>query len=217
MGENTFIQALRIKQLKYDFDADYIVLDLQNAGISIFDALTMVTKDDERDLEYEAYSVVDNSGIEDKVHEELVNRTLTQNGLPIIYPISASQRLNNDIAVSFRDKLQKNMFSFLINEMEADDYLIKTNKDYIKMSDEISEKAWYLHPYVQTSIFVNECISLSAVFIGGLVKLKEPTGGRKDRYTSISYMNYFVSKELDPDILREYSDDSDDIIKCVFY
>lgn len=216
MGENTFIQALRIKQLKHDFDADYIVLDLQNSGISVFDALTMVTKDYERDMEYEAYSVVDGTGIEDKVHEELVNRAIGKNGLPIIYPISASQRLNDSIAVAFRDKLQKNMFSFLINEIDADDFLIKTNKDYMKLSDEISEKAWFLHPYVQTSAFVNECISLSASFINGFVKLKEPTGGRKDRYTSVSYMNYFVSTELDPKIMKDSSENNiEDILKAV--
>jgi hypothetical protein len=27
----------------------------------------------------------------------------------------------------------------------------------------------------------------------GLVKLVEPSGARKDRYTSVSYLNYYVS------------------------
>lgn len=33
-GENTYIQALRSKQLFYDFEADYFVLDVQNAGMN---------------------------------------------------------------------------------------------------------------------------------------------------------------------------------------
>lgn len=34
-GANTVLQAKRIKEIFYDFEADYIVLDLQNAGINI--------------------------------------------------------------------------------------------------------------------------------------------------------------------------------------
>ena len=56
------------------------------------------------------------------MHEELVNRAIGKNGLPIIYPISASQRLNDSIAVAFRDKLQKYVSVFLINEIDADDF-----------------------------------------------------------------------------------------------
>ena len=36
----------------------------------------------------------------------------------------------------------------------------------------------------------------------GLVKLIEPTGSRKDRYTSVSYLNYYVSL-MDTDLLRD--------------
>jgi hypothetical protein len=32
-GEHTGIQAKRIKELFHDFEADYVCLDLQNAGI----------------------------------------------------------------------------------------------------------------------------------------------------------------------------------------
>lgn len=33
-GENTYFQATRIKQLFYDFEADYFVLDIQNSGMN---------------------------------------------------------------------------------------------------------------------------------------------------------------------------------------
>jgi len=36
----------------------------------------------------------------------------------------------------------------------------------------------------------------------GLVKLVEPAGSRKDRYTSVSYMNYYISL-MDTDLLRD--------------
>ena len=45
-------QAVRIKQLFEDFDADYLVLDLRNAGIGVYDLLIKVLYDEERQKEY---------------------------------------------------------------------------------------------------------------------------------------------------------------------
>jgi len=41
-GKNTLLQALRIKQLWYDFETDYIVLDLGNAGIKALSSLLVI-------------------------------------------------------------------------------------------------------------------------------------------------------------------------------
>jgi hypothetical protein len=207
-GENTILQALRIKQVFYDFSADYIVLDLQQAGIAIYDTLGNTTKDEERDLEYEAFTVMNHESIDKKTYEELLARTLALNAKPIIYPISGTPQLNNDIAVQYRDKLQKNLVKFLISEMDAEEYFIKTKKDYLIADSNVSDRTWLLHPYVQTAIMINESIGLSMVLNGGLIKLVEQSGARKDRYTSVSYMNYFVSW-LDKDLMKQYDDEGD--------
>lgn len=51
---------------------------------------------------------------------------------------------------------------------------------------------------------INESIALEMQVQNGLVKLQEPEGARKDRYTSISYLNYYASL-LDKELLREKS------------
>jgi len=57
---------------------------------------------------------------------------------------------------------------------------------------------------------INECIALEMVLQNGLVKLEEPDGARKDRYTSVSYLNYFVSL-MDTELLKEgYTADEDE-------
>jgi hypothetical protein len=45
--------------------------------------------------------------------------------------------------------------------------------------------------------------------VNGLIKLEEPEGARKDRYTSCSYLNYYVSL-LDTELLKE-EDTGDDM------
>jgi hypothetical protein len=56
---------------------------------------------------------------------------------------------------------------------------------------------------------INESIALEMAPAQGLIKLVEPAGSRKDRYTSVSYMNYYVSL-MDTDLLKDKYSDWDD-------
>jgi hypothetical protein len=201
-GENSIKQTLRIKQVFYDFDADVIVLDVQNAGISVLDLLGVITKDSERGLEYPAMTVMPHESIEDSTYQELYNRTLGVNALPVIYPISATAKLNSIIAVEMRDKLQKKMWGFLVNETEAEDYLIKSKPSEFLKNDDPEAHSFFMHPYIQTSLFVNECINLSMQLSAGNIKLVENPGNRKDRYTSVSYANHYISY-LDAELMKQ--------------
>ena len=53
---------------------------------------------------------------------------------------------------------------------------------------------------------VNESVNLSMAIAGGNIKLVEPSGSRKDRFTSLAYGNYFASL-LDKDLLKEFDND----------
>lgn len=203
-GENTILQALRIKQIFNDFSADFVVLDIQNAGIAVFDALSQITKDDERGIEYEPWTVMIHEAIPDTIYTELTEKVIGLNPTPIVFPISATAKLNSDIAYSFRDKLQKKMWSFLFSPMDADEYLTKKfKKEYLKDSvDGVNERVWMLHPYAQTAEMINECVSSEMIMLNGYAKIKEMSGKRKDRYTSVSYLNY-VASFFDAELIKE--------------
>ena len=61
------------------------------------------------------------------------------------------------------------------------------------MSDK--EKTELMLPYVQTSLAINEMINLEYEIVNNKVKLKERTGMRKDRFSSLEY-NLAVIQEL---------------------
>ena len=204
-GEHTGKQALRIKQIYHDFEADYIVLDLQQAGITVFERLATITKDEERGIEYEAYTVFEHKSLDKKLIEELQQKTLGVNAKQIVYPIMANSKLNNDIAVDFRDRLQRNMCSFLIDDSDAELYLSKHNKEYINSKD-VNLHVWFLKPYIESVLLINESINLEYSFSGGYVKLDTIGTARKDRYTSCSYGGYFISL-LELDLLKSTDDD----------
>ena len=212
-GVDSITQTLRIKQVYYDFEADYIILDVANAGIAIFDQLGQISKDGERGIEYPAMTIMQHDSIDNNTYEELFKRTLGLNALPVIYPISATAKLNSLIAVEMRDRLQKRMWGFLVDEIVAEDYLIRSSysKEFLDQKD-ISAKSWFLASYVNTSLLINEFINLSMVMQGGNIKLIEPPGGRKDRASAIFYANLF-STFLDKDLIRE--DDNEDDFKYI--
>ena len=206
-GKNAILQALRIKQIFSEFtnfnENDVLILDVANAGITIYDALTSITKDDFRGIEYPAMKVMSHYSIDQKVYDELSDRTIGTNAKECIYPISASQVLNSQIAISFRDRLKRKLIKFLIDDSEEEDFLIKTgNKDILDQED-IGIKAFLISANVQTTLLINECLSLEMTMLGaGIIKLQEGSSSRKDRFTSCSYLNWYVNF-LDQELLKE--------------
>lgn len=207
-GANTLVQAKRIKQIFEDFNSDFLVLDLQQAGISIFDALSQPTLDDDRGITYPSMTVANDLFIEDRVREELRARTLGVNAIPVVYPILASQNLNSQIAVSFRNSLQKKLWNFLISDADAEEFLIKTNKEFTSDPNDSNSFGFFLNPYVQTGLMIGEAINLDMSLVGGLIKLTEKAGSHKDRYSSISYSNWVIS-HFDKSLMREVEDTDD--------
>lgn len=207
-GGTHTIQALRIKQIFNDFNADYIVLDIHNVGIFLYDELGKITNDEERNVEYPSYIYCKYNEDED----DLVNRTTNKNGLPVIYGIKAYAQINSDIALAMRDIFQRNKIKFLIDQSEAERYLTKVVKEYSESEDpEIHN--WFEMPYIETTLMINETVNLEYQIREGKIKLSEASTARKDRYTSLSYLNYFANileKELnindsDYDFVFSYS------------
>lgn len=208
-GKNTSLQALRIKQIYTEFQSDVLVLDIANAGISIFDSLSSITKDEARGVEYPPYTVMVSEHIDDKVYTELYDRTLGKDAIACIFPISASSSLNSLIAIKFKERLKKKLVSFLVDDNTEEEFLIKSGNKDILEQDESETRAYLLQAHLQTSLLINECIALEMVLQNGLIKLVEPAGARKDRYTSCSYLNYYVSL-MDIDLLKDKNSGDDE-------
>ena len=211
-GRDVGVQARRIKDIFFDFEADYCVLDVQNAGIGVFNSLTEPTVCDDRGITYPALGVVDEifDFVKPEVRDDLRNNhTRSLNPIPSIFPISASQELNSQIASSFRISLQKKLWNFLIADGDAEEFLTKNVKEFIKDINDSSTFAFFLNPYVNTGLMIGECINLDMSLVGGKIKLSEKAGCYKDRYSSISYCNWVIS-HFDQELLKENGEEQDD-------
>ena len=94
---DTTLQAIRIRQLYDDFNADYIVLDVRNGGLQILYSLQKVLYDEDRGLEYSPLRCMNN--------DEYAKVCQDPNAKACIFAINATQQLNSDIAIGFRKNL----------------------------------------------------------------------------------------------------------------
>lgn len=197
-GSDVDKQAIRIKQLFYDFDADYVVLDTRNGGILTYDRLAKVLYDEERDCEYPAWKCMND--------EVIAKRVNVAGAIENVFAINASQKLNNDIAVSLRGILDSKMIDLLVNPDVAIDLLQNNIPEYSSAAD-AEVMAFYERPYLETQALVNEMISLEYIRNEqtGVISLFETGSNTKDRYVSLAYNSYFIGL-LEQDLLSDNSE-----------
>ena len=171
------------KRAYYDFDATYAVLDAMGIGLGVYDVLAEPTYDDERDVEYEAWSSMNDA--------EMRKRYNNSNAKQILHTVKASAALNSSIAYSLKGALNNGKVKLLITDVERKDNLTDNN-EYPR---DLHERQRLLSSHQQTTALVNELISLSwSHGSGGNIKISEEAGGTKDRYTSLAYANLFADE-----------------------
>lgn len=200
-------QALRIRQVMTDFEADTLVMDFRNLGNAIFNIMTDVIHDEVRGIDYPPITVAYHETIAHK-YEEYMQQTINPSAIPCIYPIYGTADLNSKMAVVFRDKLKTSMIKLLAQPDEVE-------KDFAKeigfkfYTDEVGDwggRPWLLAPFEQTTQLINEALSLTVYVSGGNFRLVEPKRLTKDRIISLIYLNYYASL-LDTELLKGLNDD----------
>jgi hypothetical protein len=201
-GQHTTLQALRLKQLFYDLDCDFCVMDTAGNAIGIYDEITKITFDTSRGIEYPAWCAMN----DDKMQE----RAYDKNAVPIIFSIkvagATAGQVGHEMNTYVKKQFEKNKIKLLCSEIEGKDY-ISDNKDSLKLDSD--ETARFIATYFQTTKLIHEMINLEMETKGGYIKLTEPSGQRKDRWSSLSYALYFIKiREAE---LRVVKDDVDDL------
>lgn len=185
--------AIRLKQLYYDFEADYVVMDANGNGLGVFDACTTVLTDKARDKEYPAWACIND--------EETNDRTKTK-GIKCVFTVKANAAFNHEIAVSLKNVIETGKLQLPMNDIEKREEL-QEDKAYRKLPAE--EQIRVLYPYAQATALVNELVNLEYTVRSGYIKIYEVGTTTKDRYSSIAYCNYYANK-LEKDLKEENQD-----------
>lgn len=185
-------QAIRIRQLYQDFDADYIALDIRNFGVSVYESLARVLYDDERGVEYAPLKAMND--------DVFANRIINSNAEPKIYCISASAKLNNDMVVNLKNYLTNHKIDLLVSRDDGIEEMTKYIPEYSKTNDP-EVQMYFEKPYLETMLLRKELCDLTYTKAEntGLIRVKEPSGGVKDRFSSVEmgvYLAYLLALDL---------------------
>ena len=168
----------------YQYDCDYLAIDANGIGVGILDYIMASRYDPIYACEYNAMICLNNDDLNIRCKEKNANKC--------VYAIKANAKLNNDMVLSLRSAFQNGNINLLINESTIDDEFSKIVKNFNKLSDmqQVKIKA----PYYQTTALIDEMINLEHDIVNNNVKVKEKSGMRKDRFSSIEYNNYVVDQ-----------------------
>lgn len=170
--------ARRIKELYYDSQSDYIVLDVAGLGLTVLDELGEYTNNTERGIQHPPLKAMN----EDKY----IERCGYVEAQKCVYCIHGNSQLNHDIATQLKTSFHNKTIKMLGSQLQAEDWI----EDYITLPPEVQARK--LLPYINTSLMQDEIISLEYEVKEGFIKVYETGRHRKDRYSSLAYGNYFI-------------------------
>lgn len=194
-GLRTEAEALAVRKLYEEYLCDYIVLDVKNFGLSVYDALSNEMIDSDSGEVYPPLSCCNN--------EELAARCADPD-IPderkVIWAVTGNAKFNSDCAILLREGFRSGYIRLPIKEYDAETMMMDTLKGFSSLS--LQDRTLFSMPYVNTTLLVNELVNLQHEESAGVVRVSERSGMRKDRYSSLSY-NYYVAIQLEKKMRRD--------------
>lgn len=175
-------QAMRLKELYEEFEADKIIMDTNGNGIAVFKEMQKSQYNDSLDKHYNSFT---NYNKNSDIDEEM-----SKGSLPVIYALKPNAKINNDIAIYLKNAFRTKIIRLLKDDNEKRQDLEINDKKFNNMT--ASEQIDVLEPFIEITSMVNEIINLEYEAVGGNIKISEKGSNRKDRYSSIAYANYLA-------------------------
>lgn len=186
----------RVRELFFDYDADYVVMDKNNGGEVIFNSLTEMWNHPIRGNKWNPHGLTVSNRPElhvlpaNKI-DDYRSRTVDKEAIPCIIPIGGTSELNSEMWYNMKKEMSCKHCKFLIDEKEYQEYLEDSGEYFNLSSEEFAEK---MMPYVQTNMLIYEAINLEATYTNEKVKLSEKRSMTKDMAVVMAYANYIISK-----------------------
>lgn len=182
--------GLLIMRYFYQYNCDYIVLDANGVGMGAFDYLMSNRYDPVYNEQYSALDCINNSAMSE--------RCKVRGAKKAIYTVKANASFNDSACKTLRNGFLNGNINLLINDDSAE-RTVKKIRGYSKLPSGVQEQL--IMPYLQTTFLINELINLSYEVTSSGIKVREKSGMRKDRYSSLEYGYYLIvelNKNLKP-------------------
>lgn len=188
------VQSIRMKQLYYDYDVDVICLDCNGNGMGVADAASKSQHDESRSIDYPAFTVFN--------REDMVDRKYNaekEDVVACIFAIKQDAKFNHDMITYLKNVVETGRLELPVDSNDARAFYEdenEKNKDNAKarISDMVVNE--YLKVNIEVDYLVKELMALEVKKQTNSPYLKvENNLMRKDRFSSIGFANYWISKQ----------------------
>lgn len=194
-GLTTDELGLIIMRYFYKYKCTDLVIDTNGVGLSVYDYVIKDQYDPDTGEVYGAMTCCNN--------DDMADRCKVPNALKVIWSVKATADFNNTICVLLRNAIANGKINFLVPEQLADSIISTEYKPYSRMS--MTEQAEMKMSYAQTTMGIYELVKLKHYFKNNKIVVYEPSGCRKDRYSSIAY-NYWCATQLELQLKPQFQD-----------
>ena len=186
-GLTTDALGIIVMRYFYEYKCTQLVIDTQGLGLGVYDFICKDQYDSETGKTYKALKCCND--------EDMAMRCKVKDANVVVWSVKADASFNNEICILLRNGIENGKISFLVSEQDCEEIISKElYKNYSKLSP--SDQALIKNPYLQTTLAEYELIKLDHEIRNGKIKVKEQSGMRKDRYSSIAY-NYWCANQLE--------------------
>ena len=204
---------LKIREMFWDYKADYIVFDCRNGGEVIYTDLTKPRIHPNRSADEwneHGFTISTDNKYQTCTQgklDDLKSRTIDPQAIPCMIPIVGTSELNSNMWIDVQKQLRDESIELLVEDTQFEQDFAETN-EYWKMNSE--QRMEVMKPYTMTESLIGEAISLSQEWRNGQVKLTEPRSGTKDIIVSFSYGSYVSSLIINDKEKNQDDDWTDD-------
>lgn len=185
-GLTTDELGIIVMRYYYQYKCTQLVLDTNGIGLGVYDFICKDQYDSETGVVWKALCCCNDTDMADRCKVKDANK--------VVWSVKATATFNNEICVLLRNGIQNGKIDFLIPDQICEEAIRENYKHYDKLT--IPEQTALQMPYLQTTMAVFELIKLDHEVKNGQIKVKEISGMRKDRYSSIAY-NYWCVCQLE--------------------
>lgn len=170
----------------YNYKCTQLALDCAGVGLGVYDFICKDQYDSETGQTYKALCSCNDP--------DMAIRCKVKDANKVVWTIKATASFNNEICVLLRNGIQNGKIDLLVSENECEEVLKENIKGYSNLS--VTEQVELKMPYVQTGMAIFELIKLDHEIKNGQIKVKEASGMRKDRFSSMAY-SYWCANQLE--------------------
>lgn len=192
-AEDFETQAIKIKNLYYQYKAKVIAIDGNGLGVGLIDFMTKAQIDPETGEELMPFGVEGGTS-EDAIepYKKIRGPGVEENAM---FVIKANAPINTEAHTYVQTQLVSGKIKFLIDENQAKVKLMAT-----KMGQNMDgeKRAEYLKPFTLTTILREQMLNLVEENEGSNIILKQSSRGiKKDKFSAFEYGLYYIKFEDD--------------------